>query len=113
MTAQPQQDRNSGSATTIAAIERAADVLLFMAAWDGLSGPEIAGILGISVAATDQRIHRAKRRLAASLSPAMAQRSTRMSVSLAPIWNTISTWVSVRRSCFRPICPRKIRNLPA
>lgn len=40
--------------------------ILIMSAWDELTGPEIASILGISVAAVDQRIHRAKKRLARS-----------------------------------------------
>lgn len=52
MTAQSQQDRNGGSATTIAAIERAADVLLFMAEWDGptVGVTEIASGLDMSKA---------------------------------------------------------------
>jgi RNA polymerase sigma-70 factor (ECF subfamily) len=37
--------------------------VLMLAAWEGLSGPEIARALGISVAAAEQRLHRAKRRL--------------------------------------------------
>ncbi len=41
--------------------------ILIMSAWDDLTGPQIAVILGISVAAVDQRIHRAKKRLAIAL----------------------------------------------
>lgn len=37
--------------------------VLMMSAWDELSGPQIAEILGISVSAVDQRIHRARKRL--------------------------------------------------
>jgi len=52
MTTQAQQDRNGGSATTIAAIERAADVLLFMAEWEGstVGVTEIASGLDMSKA---------------------------------------------------------------
>ena len=37
--------------------------VLRLAAWDGLSYREIAGILGCSIAAVDKRLHRAKQRL--------------------------------------------------
>ena len=42
--------------------------ILIMSAWDDLSAPEIATILGISANAAHQRIHRAKNRLASILS---------------------------------------------
>lgn len=38
--------------------------VLSLAAWEGLSHREIAEVLGCSVAAVDQRLHRAKQRLA-------------------------------------------------
>ena len=38
--------------------------VLSLAAWEGLSHREIAKVLGCSVAAVDQRLHRAKQRLA-------------------------------------------------
>lgn len=38
--------------------------ILMLSGWDELSGPEIAQVLGISKAAAQQRLHRAKRRLA-------------------------------------------------
>jgi RNA polymerase sigma-70 factor (ECF subfamily) len=38
--------------------------LLRLAAWEGLSHREIADVVGCSVAAVDQRLHRAKQRLA-------------------------------------------------
>ena len=41
--------------------------VLMLAAWEELSGPEIAAALGISVPAAEQRLHRAKKRLAATL----------------------------------------------
>lgn len=47
---------------------RAADrEVLLLAAWEGLTGPEVAASLGISVSAAEQRLHRAKRRLAGRL----------------------------------------------
>lgn len=46
--------------------ERDREVLI-LSAWDDLSGPEIAEVLGISVAGAQQRLHRAKRRLARRL----------------------------------------------
>ena len=44
--------------------------VLMLAAWEELTGPEIARALDISVAAADQRLHRAKRRFAKMLKPA-------------------------------------------
>lgn len=38
--------------------------ILTLAAWEGLPHREIAEVLGCSIAAVDQRLHRAKRRLA-------------------------------------------------
>jgi len=44
--------------------------ILRLAAWEELTGPEIAVVLGISLSAVQQRLHRAKKRLAARLEPA-------------------------------------------
>ena len=41
--------------------------VLLAAAWDGLSGPELAAALGCSTAAAHVRLHRARRRLDAAL----------------------------------------------
>ncbi len=41
--------------------------VLLLAAWEELKAPEIAQALGISTSAAEQRLHRAKRRLAAAL----------------------------------------------
>lgn len=38
--------------------------ILTLAAWEGMTGPEIARSLGISVSAAEQRLHRAKERYA-------------------------------------------------
>lgn len=43
--------------------------ILRLSAWEELSGPEIAVVLGISTAAVQQRLHRAKKRLARRLAP--------------------------------------------
>jgi RNA polymerase sigma factor (sigma-70 family) len=41
--------------------------ILRLSAWEELSGPEIAEALGITLSAAQQRLHRAKKRLTASL----------------------------------------------
>lgn len=43
--------------------------ILLLAAWEELTAPEIATALGISSSAAEQRLHRAKRRLAKVLQP--------------------------------------------
>lgn len=40
-----------------------------LAAWEEMSGPEIAQTLGITVSAAEQRLHRAKKRYARVLDP--------------------------------------------
>ena len=54
--------------------ERDQEVLM-LTAWEELTAPQIAVALGISVSAAEQRIHRAKRRLAKLLKPATPDRS--------------------------------------
>ena len=41
--------------------------VLLLAAWEELTAPEIARVMGISTSAAEQRLHRAKRRLARRL----------------------------------------------
>ena len=41
--------------------------ILMLAAWEELTAPEVAVVLGISTSAAEQRIHRAKRRFAAKM----------------------------------------------
>lgn len=41
--------------------------ILMLAAWEELTGPEVAVVLGISTSAAEQRLHRAKRRFAAKM----------------------------------------------
>ncbi len=48
----------------LATLRPADQEILRLAAWEELSGPEIAVALGISTAAVQQRLHRAKKRLA-------------------------------------------------
>lgn len=43
--------------------------ILMLAAWEELTAPEIAVVLDISTSAAEQRIHRAKKRLAKRLTP--------------------------------------------
>ena len=54
----------------VAAVRRlkpADQEILLLAAWEELTAPEIATAVGISVSATEQRLHRAKQRLAKAL----------------------------------------------
>lgn len=51
----------------LATMRRGDQEILQLAAWEELNGPEIAVALGISVAAVQQRLHRAKKRLASRL----------------------------------------------
>jgi len=46
--------------------------VLMLNSWEELTAPEIAHALGISVSATEQRLHRAKKRLAKILAPTVA-----------------------------------------
>ncbi|MGI9667129.1 MAG: RNA polymerase sigma factor [Acidimicrobiia bacterium] len=51
--------------------------ILMLSSWEELSAPEIATVLGISVSASEQRLHRARRRFAAALERTPAQVSPR------------------------------------
>ncbi len=61
-----QRDHDSLIHAAIASLRSPDQEVLKLAAWEGLPHAEIAEILGISIAAVDQRLHRAKKRLAAS-----------------------------------------------
>jgi RNA polymerase sigma-70 factor (ECF subfamily) len=50
--------------------------ILRLAAWEGLPHSDIAAILEISVTAVDQRLHRAKKRLATAYESATSDRSS-------------------------------------
>ena len=66
--------RRAESAQALAALQqmkRDDREILMLAAWEELSGPEIAQVLGISRVAADQRLHRAKRRYARMLDPGL------------------------------------------
>ena len=49
--------------------------ILMLAAWEEMSGPEIAQTLGITVSAAEQRLHRAKKRYARVLDPQLTASS--------------------------------------
>lgn len=59
-----------GESTAISSLrllgERDQEILM-LSAWEGLSGDEIAHVIGIAPNAVHQRLHRAKKRLAASM----------------------------------------------
>lgn len=80
--AEPPEDqvvRRSEDETVVAALDRLKSSdreVLMLAAWEELSAPEIANALGISVSAAEQRLHRAKKRLAAVLTPTRRRSST-------------------------------------
>ncbi len=62
--------RRARDEALLRAVERMSDrdrEILMLSAWDDLSGPEIAEVLGISVTSAQQRLHRAKKRLAKTL----------------------------------------------
>ncbi|MDX1449953.1 MAG: sigma-70 family RNA polymerase sigma factor [Acidimicrobiia bacterium] len=52
---------------TLRKLKQTDSEILMLAGWEGLSAPEIAVALGISVSAAEQRLHRAKRRFAQAL----------------------------------------------
>ncbi len=54
---------------TLSQLRETDQEILRLAAWEELTGPEIAVALGISLSAAQQRLHRAKRRLAQRLAP--------------------------------------------
>jgi RNA polymerase sigma-70 factor (ECF subfamily) len=56
-------------AAAIGQLKPADQEILLLAAWEELTAPEIATSLGVSVSAAEQRLHRAKRRLAKVLEP--------------------------------------------
>ena len=62
--------RRARDEALIAAVDRLSErdrEILMLSAWDDLSGPEMADVLGISVTSAQQRLHRAKKRLAKTL----------------------------------------------
>jgi RNA polymerase sigma factor (sigma-70 family) len=54
--------------------------VLRLSAWEELSAPQIAEVVGCSVSAAEQRLHRAKKRLAKVLSPSLES-----SVAIQPL----------------------------
>lgn len=65
-TAVVQRDHDSLIHIAMAKLRTGDREILRLAAWEGLPHSEIAEVLDITVAAVDQRIHRAKKRLATS-----------------------------------------------
>ena len=49
--------------------------VLMLSAWEELTGPQIAKVLGVSVSAAEQRLHRARHRFAQTLNAAAGSRS--------------------------------------
>jgi RNA polymerase sigma-70 factor (ECF subfamily) len=64
--------RRAADEEVLAAVRRLKPMdreVLMLSAWEDLVPREISDVLGISVAASEQRLHRAKRRLAKILPP--------------------------------------------
>jgi RNA polymerase sigma-70 factor (ECF subfamily) len=64
--------RRAEDRETIAALQQMRPTdreILMLSAWEELTCPQIAQAMGISVAAAEQRLHRAKQRFARSLKP--------------------------------------------
>jgi RNA polymerase sigma-70 factor (ECF subfamily) len=55
----------------MARLKPADQEVLRLSAWEELSAPQIAEVIGCSVAAAEQRLHRAKKRLGKTLSPSL------------------------------------------
>ena len=55
----------------LAGLKPADQEVLRLSAWEELSAPQIAEVVGCSVSAAEQRLHRAKKRLAKVLSPSL------------------------------------------
>jgi RNA polymerase sigma-70 factor (ECF subfamily) len=55
----------------MAGLKPADQEVLRLSVWEELSAPQIAGVVGCSVSAAEQRLHRAKKRLAKVLSPSL------------------------------------------
>lgn len=64
---QTEKDREAIDA--LKTLQKSDQEILMLSAWEGLSAPDIAKALGISVSAAEQRLHRAKRRYAGALDP--------------------------------------------
>jgi len=64
----------------VAGLKPSDQEILRLSAWEELTAPQIAQVVGCSVSAAEQRLHRAKKRLAKVLSPALDQ-----SIATAPL----------------------------
>jgi RNA polymerase sigma-70 factor (ECF subfamily) len=65
-------DEEARAVEALHSLQTADQEILMMSAWDDLSGPEIASILGVSRNTVHQRLHRAKKRLAKAMDEASA-----------------------------------------
>ena len=62
-----QRDEDKKVIGALKSLKRSDQEILMLAAWEGLTGPEIAETLNISPSAAEQRLHRAKKRYAKTL----------------------------------------------
>lgn len=62
-----QRDEDKEAIDALKTLKRSDQEILMLAAWEGLTGPEIAETLDISLSAAEQRLYRAKKRYARCL----------------------------------------------
>jgi len=65
------RDEDRRVLNAIARLKPADQEVLRLSAWEELSAPQIADVVGCSVSAAEQRLHRARKRLAKILSPSL------------------------------------------
>jgi RNA polymerase sigma-70 factor (ECF subfamily) len=63
------RDEDSQVLSAIAKLKPDDQEVLRLSAWEALTAPQIAEVVGCSVSAAEQRLHRAKKRLAKVLTP--------------------------------------------
>ncbi len=74
------RERDEEVLSALSKLKQSDREILMLSTWEELTAPEIASVLDISTAATEQRLHRAKKRLAKHLDrfPDSAQLSPRV-----------------------------------
>jgi RNA polymerase sigma-70 factor (ECF subfamily) len=65
------RDEDQAVFDAMATLKPADQEVLRLSAWEELGAPQIAEVVGCSVSAAEQRLHRAKKRLARTLSPSL------------------------------------------
>ncbi|VAV98824.1 hypothetical protein MNBD_ACTINO01-1779 [hydrothermal vent metagenome] len=74
------RDQDRRVLDAVARLKSTDQEVLRLSAWEELTAPEIAQVVGCSVSTAEQRLHRAKKRLAKVLSPSLER-----SIAAAPL----------------------------